>query len=194
MSGSKQKAFTLIELLIVIAIIGLLSSIVLVALNNARGKGRDAKRIADIRQLVTALNLYYSDNNVYPPVVDPSGPGGWETTLNSYLTGLVSGGYISVEPNDPLNRIVANIDLFVRQGNYYYAYYNYPASSAVTYNCPFTTPFAVIAIKEVEGVVRPDYPKATCGVPPMGGCPLGGLPGVCRDWSTEFEYSIIMAQ
>ena len=61
-----QKGFTLIELLVVIAIIGLLASVVLLALGSARSKSRDAKRVADVRQMVSALELYYNDNNGYP--------------------------------------------------------------------------------------------------------------------------------
>ena len=62
----KQKGFTLIELLVVIAIIGLLSTLAVVALNNARMKARDAKRVSDIKQIQTALELYYNDQNTYP--------------------------------------------------------------------------------------------------------------------------------
>jgi prepilin-type N-terminal cleavage/methylation domain-containing protein len=62
----KQKGFTLIELLVVIAIIGLLSTLSVVALNNARQKSRDAKRISDVKQIQTALELYYNDANGYP--------------------------------------------------------------------------------------------------------------------------------
>jgi prepilin-type N-terminal cleavage/methylation domain-containing protein len=61
-----QKGFTLIELLVVIAIIGLLASVVLLALNSARSKSRDAKRVADVRQLASAMELYFNDNNSYP--------------------------------------------------------------------------------------------------------------------------------
>ncbi|MFH1427616.1 MAG: prepilin-type N-terminal cleavage/methylation domain-containing protein [Patescibacteria group bacterium] len=62
----KHKGFTLIELLVVIAIIGLLSTLAVVALNNARQKSRDARRIADIKQIQTALELYFNDQNGYP--------------------------------------------------------------------------------------------------------------------------------
>jgi prepilin-type N-terminal cleavage/methylation domain-containing protein len=61
-----QKGFTLIELLVVIAIIGILSAVVLVSLNSARAKSRDARRLSDVRQIMTALEIYYNDNGAYP--------------------------------------------------------------------------------------------------------------------------------
>ncbi len=63
-----KKGFTLIELLVVIAIIGLLSTIAVVALNSARTKSRDAKRVADVKQIQTALELAFSETNGYPAV------------------------------------------------------------------------------------------------------------------------------
>ena len=62
----RNKGFTLIELLVVIAIIGLLSTLAVVALNNTRAKSRDARRVSDIKQIQTALELYYQDANGYP--------------------------------------------------------------------------------------------------------------------------------
>ncbi len=82
------KGFTLIELLVVIAIIGILSSIVLASLNSARQKGRDARRIADIKQIQLALELYYDAHSSYP-------------TTALYGTNLVSEGFISTVPKDP---------------------------------------------------------------------------------------------
>ena len=61
-----RSGFTLIELLVVIAIIGLLSTLAVVALNSARQRSRDAKRVSDIRQIQTALELGFSETNNYP--------------------------------------------------------------------------------------------------------------------------------
>ncbi|MEK7618345.1 MAG: type II secretion system protein [Patescibacteria group bacterium] len=69
MRNKNEKGFTLIELLVVIAIIGLLASVVLLALNSARAKSRDAKRLADVRQIASALELYYNDVSSYPAAI-----------------------------------------------------------------------------------------------------------------------------
>jgi len=63
---NNKKGFTLIELLVVIAIIGLLSTLSILALNTARARSRDARRVADVKQIQTALEMYYNDTGSYP--------------------------------------------------------------------------------------------------------------------------------
>jgi len=70
---NNKPGFTLIELLVVIAIIGLLSTLSIVALNSARAKSRDARRVSDIKQIQTALELYYNENNSYPATLTTAG-------------------------------------------------------------------------------------------------------------------------
>lgn len=62
----KEKAFTLVELLVVIVVIGLLSSILFVATIGIRGKTRDAKRGIEVVSIGKALEIYFLDNGKYP--------------------------------------------------------------------------------------------------------------------------------
>jgi type II secretory pathway pseudopilin PulG len=71
MKNNKSGGFSLVELFIVIAIIILLASVSIIALNDQRAKARDAKRISDVRQIRTALEFYQSDEGEYPIVTQP---------------------------------------------------------------------------------------------------------------------------
>ncbi len=62
-----QLGFTLLELLIVVAILGLLASIVAVPVVASRKRGRDAKRIENLQTIRDALEMYQNDHGVYPP-------------------------------------------------------------------------------------------------------------------------------
>ncbi len=65
-----KKGFTLIELLVVIAIIGLLATLSIIALNSAQAKARDVKRLSDVREIRTALEMYFASENAYPAEAD----------------------------------------------------------------------------------------------------------------------------
>lgn len=62
----QHKGFTLIELLVVISIIGVLSTLLLANFNATRLRARDAQRKSDLRNIQTALRLYYNDFGSYP--------------------------------------------------------------------------------------------------------------------------------
>ena len=96
--SSSVRGFPLIELMVVITIIGLLASSVLVALGNARAKARDARRTADIRQVMTALELYANDQtNGYPICAT-----GTSCTLNETNLNVLTPGYVDKIPVDPV--------------------------------------------------------------------------------------------
>lgn len=83
-----KKGFTLIELLIVIAIIGLLATLAIVSLTTAQRKARDTKRIADVKQLQNAVELYYSENTTYPVIVAADTWSTLGTAITSYITNV----------------------------------------------------------------------------------------------------------
>ncbi|MDO8554951.1 MAG: type II secretion system protein [bacterium] len=113
-----RTGFTLIELLVVIAIISLLSSVVLASLNSARAKARDARKIADFKNISTALQMFYDSNGRMPNNPTP-GTEVCDDNLPNYsiaMGELISGGFLSSIPRSP--------------GGYRYCYYNYSAGSS----------------------------------------------------------------
>ncbi len=60
---SNKKGFTLIELLIVVVIIGILAAIAIPKFANTKGKAYIASMKSDLRNLITAQEAYFSDNN-----------------------------------------------------------------------------------------------------------------------------------
>jgi general secretion pathway protein G len=141
---SKSKGFTLIELLVVIAIIGLLASVVLASLNSARMKSRDARRIADVKQLATALELYANDNTTFPTSAGAAGATGVDFT-NALVPGF-EGTYIAQIPKDPIG------------STNYYKYKTNAASGATSY---------CIGAR-LEGSTLPN-PAVTCTTPNLTG-------------------------
>lgn len=73
--------FTLIELLVVISIIGFLATASMVVFNSVRMKSRDAKRLADLKQVQKALELYYDKYGQYP---EPNYCAAWYHTWSGW--------------------------------------------------------------------------------------------------------------
>jgi len=133
-----NRGFTLIELLVVIAIIGLLSSIVLVSLNSARMKARDARKIADFKNIQTALYMFYDQFGRMPNNYNSCcGACEGSTYYNQSMQELVSAGFLGVIPKSP--------------GVGGYCYYNYGAGNSI----------GAIMVTDLEAV-----PDTTTGIPP----------------------------
>ena len=100
--------FTLIELLLVISIISLVASIVLVSLNSARIKARNAKRVDDIKQLVTAFNIALNSSATGLPdtggvyaCVSLSCYGGFSAYIDNAAVKNFISPYLAAYPSDP---------------------------------------------------------------------------------------------
>ena len=88
-----ESGFTLIELMIVVAIIAILAGILIPNFVNARAQAQTAACESNIRAIATALELYYADNQVYPTAAAAS-------VQPSLLT--VNGvAYLNNTPKDP---------------------------------------------------------------------------------------------
>ncbi len=117
---NKNKGFSLIELMIVIAIIGLLASIVMISLDKTKSKARDTKRVAEAKSVEQALHLYSLDHGGKYPYSALSASYFKDKTpqeicidnsikadLQNVFTELVDGKYLSQIPknDEGLNKL-----------------------------------------------------------------------------------------
>lgn len=122
-NATYNRGFTLLELLVVMAIIGILATVVLTTVDVARSKGRDAARKTESLEILKALELYYSDNGLYPD------SGTVVVELGNIETELVGGGHL---PRIPLD-----------------TYYGDPASDGYQY-CALANQIAFVLGVNVE--------------------------------------------
>ena len=86
-----NRGFTLFEILLVMAIIAVITTIGAISFTNVRSKSEDSKRKTDIEEIRSALEQYKSNNNRYPsPVVTitmglPFGTTGLTDSTNTYM-------------------------------------------------------------------------------------------------------------
>lgn len=92
-----RQGFTLIEILIVVAIIGILASVVLVGLGPVQKQGRDARRISDLKQVQTGLELFYAKNGHYPDATNSITD--WASLQSALTTGGIGVSNVPADPN-----------------------------------------------------------------------------------------------
>jgi prepilin-type N-terminal cleavage/methylation domain-containing protein len=171
LSFPNQKGFTLIELMVVISIIGTLSTIALTSLNGARAKARDARRFSDMEQIRTALEVYRAMNGHYPDNTDYDDDyGGWDIGYrggaegsDTFIQPLVDAGLLAKVSGDPAGTTGADS----------YLYYRYNAGGG---GCDASRgDFYVLGVRNLEGGsgISPRSPGWNCPA---------------RDWREEFEW------
>lgn len=88
-----RKAFTLVEILVVVTIISILASIAAVSYSSSLKQSRDARRKTDLEQVRAGLEMYKSYNSAYPSTITFGG------TLSDPAPGTTT--YLSKLPKDP---------------------------------------------------------------------------------------------
>ncbi len=158
------RAFTLIELMVVIAIIGMLASVVFASIADSQKNARDKRRIADMQQLHKAFELYLNDHNDFPR--EWQGMNG-DISTNETLLGVLE-QYLNGVPFDPSG--IGNATAF-----YYYD---------GAHTCG-TTDYAIIFARHMDKPENSNYSEllnVTCS---------GSLDGEGRGGGTQ-SYNIIL--
>lgn len=96
----KRRGFTFIELLVVVALMGMLTTIAVVAYIGVSQQSRDSRRKRDLAAIQTALEIYKSTAGSYPNHTTCSGSATWPGCTNPWIAGLTD-EYISQLPVDP---------------------------------------------------------------------------------------------
>src|SRR3989344_1235651 len=125
----KQFGFTLIELLVAISILAILATIGLSVYPSVQKSARDARRKDDLRSIKIALELYYQQNNQYPPVAD------WVySNANQPWIPNLTTDYIPKVPKDPLQS--TSVKQPWNDDQYGYAYWSNPTAAACANKVP----------------------------------------------------------
>ncbi len=176
--ASKQKGFTIVELLIVIVVIAILAAISITVFSGVQKRARDSKRVSDMQIIVKALEMYKIRNGDYPNSGSMTGTASWEvssdgSSATDFISALRTGGVVSKIPVDPINTVnqatapnqtdwldpgQANPQAYI----YFYKYFG-----AGSYGCdPARGSYYILGVRVMEsipsGQVYPGSPGSQC--------------------------------
>ncbi len=162
MNNAKQHGFTLIELVIVISILAILSGVLVPRVTSHLEASRDARRLADIKAVRSAIEQYHMDKGVYPEAGANSSYGGWDVSNDGdFIRVLAEQGYLDGDAVDPIN-----------DSSFHYRYYVYSRGS---YGCAGDSDYYVLGIRSFE---NDDFAARNKGFFRCTG----------RNWNDEFAY------
>lgn len=99
--NGKKRGFSLIEILVVISIIGFLSSSTFYVVNIARARSRDAKRVSDVSSISKAMEIYYNENSSYPEPTSGFGNGECINPDSGVAQRMLTQKILTNAPGDP---------------------------------------------------------------------------------------------
>lgn len=158
--GARRRAgFSLMELIVSIAILAILAGTLVPVVANKLAAARDARRLSDVKTVVDAVEGHLVDKGSLPNGDAESGTGGYDTTLDStFLTALLTSGHLREPLRDPTN-----------DATYHYRFQHYATGTS-----GFASDFYVVGIMNFE----------TSGYANQ----RGYWKGTDHDWTNDFAY------
>jgi prepilin-type N-terminal cleavage/methylation domain-containing protein len=120
-SVQNRRGFTLIEILIVIVIIGILAAIAIPKFANSKDRAVLASLKSDLRNLMTAQETYFGDNQTYAPAIGPAPAAGvvaFQPSENNVLTlsTVTSSGWAGEATNPALKGSITKCGVYIGAG------------------------------------------------------------------------------
>lgn len=160
----RTRGFSLLELVIVVAVLALIAGVATPRIQARLAVARDARRLADIVRVREAIEQFREDNGRWPGADTNAAFGGWDVSHDGGFIGeLVRAGYLEGPARDPRD-----------DATYHYRYHVYPVGA---YGCASEEPFYVLGVRAFETA---DFASRNHGVVQCSG----------RDWSSEFAFVV----